>query len=255
MRPEGLRTLGAMSVNPSARFKKDHRQPRSPQAIPPSKTHHEPSVWCPEHHPPISTPGLGGPTGHPLAQPPDRSAGRPPHPPSSRPEGLRYPGASPPTPAASFRSLRSERSRYPPRMPQSLSRILTHLVFSTKNRAPCLTPEIQRELHPYLAGVLDHIECPALRVGGVEDHVNLFFGLSRTLSIAEVVEKVKTSSSNGSKARRPLSGLPLAERLWSLLRQSVGCRCRRGVCAGSGPPSSENELPGGVSEAPGEAST
>ncbi len=89
-------------------------------------------------------------------------------------------------------------------MPQSLSRILTHLVFSTKNRAPCLTPEIQRELHPYLAGVLDHIECPALRVGGVEDHVHLFFGLSRTLSIAEVVEKVKTSSSKWIKGKGDL---------------------------------------------------
>jgi len=89
-------------------------------------------------------------------------------------------------------------------MPQSLSRILTHLVFSTKNRAPCLTPEIQCELHPYLAGVLDHIECPALRVGGVEDHVHLFFVLSRTLSIAEVVEKVKTSSSKWIKGKGDL---------------------------------------------------
>ena len=88
-------------------------------------------------------------------------------------------------------------------MPQSLSRILTHLVFSTKHRVPNLTPDIQRELHPYLAGVLDNIECPALRVGGVDDHVHLFFGLSRTMSIAEVVEKVKTSSSKWLKTKSP----------------------------------------------------
>ncbi len=86
-------------------------------------------------------------------------------------------------------------------MPQSLSRILTHLVFSTKHRECSLTPEVQKELHPYLAGVLDNIECPALRIGGVDDHVHLFFGLSCTMSIAEVVEKVKTSSSKWIKTK------------------------------------------------------
>ena len=52
-------------------------------------------------------------------------------------------------------------------MPQSLSRILIHLVFSTKNCDRILTPAAQTELHPYLAGVLDNIECPSLQVGGV----------------------------------------------------------------------------------------
>src|SRR5581483_10512608 len=84
-------------------------------------------------------------------------------------------------------------------MPQSLSRILIHLVFSTKNRERLLTSAIQTELHPYLAGILDNIECPSLQVGGTEDHVHLFFGLSRTRTIADVVETVKTSSSKWIK--------------------------------------------------------
>jgi putative transposase len=86
-------------------------------------------------------------------------------------------------------------------MPQSLSRILIHLVFSTKNRERVLTPAIQAELHRYLAGTLDNIDCPSLRVGGVEDHVHLFFGLSRTRTIADVVETVKTSSSKWIKTK------------------------------------------------------
>jgi REP element-mobilizing transposase RayT len=86
-------------------------------------------------------------------------------------------------------------------MPQSLSRILIHLVFSTKNRECVLTPTIQTELHPYLAGMLDNLQCPSLRVGGVQDHVHLFFGLSRTRTIAEVVETVKTSSSKWIKTK------------------------------------------------------
>jgi REP element-mobilizing transposase RayT len=86
-------------------------------------------------------------------------------------------------------------------MPQSLSRVLVHLVFSTKNREPVLAPPIRAELHPYLAGTLDRIDCPSLRVGGVADHVHLFFGLSRTRTIAEVVEVVKTSSSKWLKTK------------------------------------------------------
>ena len=86
-------------------------------------------------------------------------------------------------------------------MPQSLSCILVHLIFSTKNRDPILNPEICAELHPYLAGVLHEDGCPSLQVGGVEDHVHLLFGLSRTRTVAQVVENVKTSSSKWIKAK------------------------------------------------------
>ena len=86
-------------------------------------------------------------------------------------------------------------------MPQSLARILVHLIFSTKNREPFLSLDLQAELHPYLSAVLNHDGCPALEVGGVEDHVHLLFGLSRTLTIAQVVENVKTSSSKWVKAK------------------------------------------------------
>ena len=86
-------------------------------------------------------------------------------------------------------------------MPQSLSRVLIHLVFSTKNRAPLIDSKIQSELHAYLVGILEGVECPSLQVGGVKDHVHLFFGQSRTRSISEVVETLKTSSSKWIKSK------------------------------------------------------
>ncbi len=98
---------------------------------------------------------------------------------------------------------RPERPRYITRFPmaQSLSRILIHVVFSTKHRAPILTPEVRSELFPYLAAVLNNTDCPSLRVGGVEDHVHLIFGLSRTRTVAQTVEAVKTSSSKWIKTK------------------------------------------------------
>jgi len=88
-------------------------------------------------------------------------------------------------------------------MPQSLSCLLTHVVFSTKNRQPWLTHQISTELHPYLVGVLKNLECPSIQVGGVSDHVHLFFRLSRTKTVAAVVETVKTSSSKWIKGKWP----------------------------------------------------
>jgi putative transposase len=95
-------------------------------------------------------------------------------------------------------------------MPQSLSCILVHLIFSTKNRDPVLNPEIRAELHPYLAGVLHEDGCPAVQVGGVEDHVHLLLGLSRTRTVAQVVENVKTSSSKWIKTK----GTAFADFYW-----------------------------------------
>lgn len=68
-------------------------------------------------------------------------------------------------------------------MPQSLSRVLDHLVFSTKDRSPVLAPAVGAELHAYLVGVLRENGCQPIRIGGVEDHVHIFFGLSRTLKV------------------------------------------------------------------------
>ncbi|HEY5792812.1 MAG TPA: transposase, partial [Chthoniobacterales bacterium] len=80
-------------------------------------------------------------------------------------------------------------------MPQSLSSLLIHLAFSTKNREPCLTGKAGAEIHPYLAGVLNNLDCPSLQAGGASDPVHLFFRLSRTRAMAEIVEALKTSSS------------------------------------------------------------
>lgn len=91
-------------------------------------------------------------------------------------------------------------------MPQSLSRVLVHLVFSTRHRTPWLTPDVREELYPYLGGVLDKLRCTAIRNGGVADHVHLLFGLSRTVAIAEVVEKLKSSSSKWVKAKTAKCG-------------------------------------------------
>lgn len=85
-------------------------------------------------------------------------------------------------------------------MPQSLANVLLHVVFSTKNRAPFLkSPELRQELHGYMVGTLQGIECPSLIVRTVEDHLHCLLNLSRTMTIAKLIEHMKTESSSWLK--------------------------------------------------------
>jgi putative transposase len=87
-------------------------------------------------------------------------------------------------------------------MPQSLSRILLHLIFSTKNRASYFTdPAIRNDLHGYLAATANHLGCTAICVGGVADHVHVVCSLGRTLSVATIVAKLKVSSNLAVRER------------------------------------------------------
>jgi REP element-mobilizing transposase RayT len=86
-------------------------------------------------------------------------------------------------------------------MSQSLARNVVHLTFSTKNREPLITPATRDELFAYLAGALNGIDCPVLRVGGFADHVHLLFVLSKNLALAKAVEEVKKESSKWAKDR------------------------------------------------------
>jgi putative transposase len=80
-------------------------------------------------------------------------------------------------------------------MPQSLARILVHVVFSTKNREAMLTDTIRPNAFAYMATVGRDLGCDVFQVGGMPDHVHLAVGLSRTISIAEFVKKVKQTAS------------------------------------------------------------
>ena len=87
-------------------------------------------------------------------------------------------------------------------MPQSLARVLLHIVFSTKNRYPFLTDKtIRDEMHAYLGGTCNNLECPVLTVGGVADHVHILCALSRTLSMAKLVGELKRGSSKWIKTK------------------------------------------------------
>jgi putative transposase len=89
-------------------------------------------------------------------------------------------------------------------MSQSLASILIHLIYSTKNREPWLTPAIESELYAYQASVFQAMHCPAIVINGTADHVHALFRLTRTVALCDVVEEVKKSSSQWLKTKGPM---------------------------------------------------
>jgi REP-associated tyrosine transposase len=87
-------------------------------------------------------------------------------------------------------------------MSQSLSRMWSHLIFSTKDRYPFLSDgNIRDQTHKYIAAILRKHDCPTLLVGGVADHIHTLFALSKNQSVAEIVYEVKRGSSKWIKTQ------------------------------------------------------
>src|SRR5882724_3890058 len=89
-------------------------------------------------------------------------------------------------------------------MSQSPAKILVHTVFSTKDRGPFFRDKaLREELHRYLGGILNNLDCVPIIVGGAEDHIHMLSSLSRTCNAAEMAKESKRGSSLWLKTKNP----------------------------------------------------
>ena len=68
-------------------------------------------------------------------------------------------------------------------MGQSLVKNYIHIVFCTKYREPLIHPPLESELHSYLAGICNKLECHPVIVGGYTDHIHILCMLSKKNSL------------------------------------------------------------------------
>jgi putative transposase len=80
-------------------------------------------------------------------------------------------------------------------MPSTYSNLNYHIIFGTKHREPLITPALQAELYPYMAGIVRGQHGLALEIGGMPDHVHLVIRIGPDLSVSEIVRLVKANSS------------------------------------------------------------
>jgi len=88
-------------------------------------------------------------------------------------------------------------------MPQSLSQLYAHLIFSTKDRFPFLKDDVRGRVHGYLATVVRDMGSPFVVVGGIDDHVHILFDMGRIHAAKDFVEQIKRETSKFVKTLRP----------------------------------------------------
>ena len=77
----------------------------------------------------------------------------------------------------------------------SKTRILVHIVFSTKYRQPTISLNHKRRLYAYIHGIIQKYRCKTLRINGLADHVHILIDLHPSVALATLVKEIKQSTS------------------------------------------------------------
>ncbi|MDP1879867.1 MAG: IS200/IS605 family transposase [Parachlamydiaceae bacterium] len=86
-------------------------------------------------------------------------------------------------------------------MGQSLSDVVIHLIFSTKNREPIITDDIESELFRYICGRADQLKSSVIRINGMEDHIHILLHLSKEVTYSDLIADLKANSSRWIKSK------------------------------------------------------
>lgn len=70
-----------------------------------------------------------------------------------------------------------------------------HIIFSTKERRPFITPEWQFRLYDYIGGIVRNEKGLLRCIGGVADHMHLLVTLPPTRAISDWMRVIKCNSS------------------------------------------------------------
>ena len=90
-------------------------------------------------------------------------------------------------------------------MPRTYSRIILHTVFSTKYRQPLIDPEKEDGLYRAIGQRFKENKCELIRINGGFDHIHAVHSLSRTVSVADLLQDVKSRSSYWMRNHYPFA--------------------------------------------------
>jgi len=80
-------------------------------------------------------------------------------------------------------------------VPSAYTQNYYHTVFSTKQRANLIQPEIEERLYPFLGGIVRDLRCTPMTINGMPDHVHLLIRYRADLSHSELLQQIKGRSS------------------------------------------------------------
>lgn len=80
-------------------------------------------------------------------------------------------------------------------MASTLTNLIYHVVFSTKNRSPLIGEDVQGELYKYIGGIVQNEQEVLLGIGGIEDHLHLILKVRAGINLSDIVRVIKANSS------------------------------------------------------------
>ncbi|HEX4262841.1 MAG TPA: IS200/IS605 family transposase [Verrucomicrobiae bacterium] len=80
-------------------------------------------------------------------------------------------------------------------MAHTFTNLLTHIIFSTKDRMPMLDAHLKERLLPYIGGIFRELGATPLLINGPTDHRHVLTVLPARIAVSEILNKVKTNSS------------------------------------------------------------
>ncbi|WP_436414734.1 transposase [Petrimonas sp.] len=86
-------------------------------------------------------------------------------------------------------------------MSQSLSKMFIHIIFHIKSTSVEIRKEDASELYAYIGAVLKDLNCIPILTNGVGDHIHILCVMSKTITLAKLVEDVKRHSSRWIKTK------------------------------------------------------
>jgi REP element-mobilizing transposase RayT len=80
-------------------------------------------------------------------------------------------------------------------MPESYTNLLYHIIFSTKDRRPLITPEFEPQLYDYIGGTIHRLKGIPLELNGTEDHLHLLAKLRPDRAVSDLLRDLKANAS------------------------------------------------------------
>jgi len=80
-------------------------------------------------------------------------------------------------------------------MASSLTHLIYHIVFSTKNRAELITTQLKPDLYSYIGGIIRGEGGYLISIGGQTEHIHILVKFPAAKSVSEMVRRIKGNSS------------------------------------------------------------
>ena len=90
-------------------------------------------------------------------------------------------------------------------MASTLTNLIYHVVFSTKERERSISAKLRDRLYGYIGGIIRGEGGRLLAIGGAADHVHILCRFPPTAAVSQMLRRIKGNSSKWLNERTPFA--------------------------------------------------